>query len=142
MSTEEQRRKWNEASKRYLRTEKGNARRRAWRAKNPEAEKWYWMERQYGLTHEAYLNLVKVQEGCCGLCRKPLVFEGKNVFVDHNHQTGAVRGLLCLHCNTALGLLDEDTDRLRDAILYLEKPGTVYKVQHDPEAELASLLGA
>jgi hypothetical protein len=43
--------------------------------------------------------------------------------VDHDHRSGAVRGLLCNACNTALGLLGEQPDRFREAAKYLESHG-------------------
>lgn len=55
-------------------------------------------------------------EGCdsCGEVRSRMA-------VDHCHDTGAVRGLLCSNCNTALGLLGEDPDRILDLLAYLNK---------------------
>ena len=41
--------------------------------------------------------------------------------IDHNHSTGVVRGLLCAHCNTALGLMRDSPARLRAAANYLER---------------------
>ena len=77
--------------------------------------------RVYGLTVEAYEALLAAQGGVCAICRRPPAADGrqKRLHVDHDHATDAVRGLLCSNCNTALGLLDDDVDRIAAAIFYL-----------------------
>lgn len=57
----------------------------------------------------------RAQGGRCLLCG-----EVKPLAVDHDHVTGAVRGLLCKGCNTGIGLLREDPMLLRAAARYLE----------------------
>jgi len=80
--------------------------------------------KQYGLTAEQYAAMLEAQNHRCAICREPETAQRngqtKMLGVDHNHATGAVRGLLCLRCNTALGLLLDDTARLRAALAYLE----------------------
>jgi hypothetical protein len=70
--------------------------------------------RQYGLSIHDYDVLCQRQGNRCAICRqeRPLV-------VDHDHQTGRVRGLLCDACNWALGHMEDDPERLRRAIDYL-----------------------
>lgn len=83
--------------------------------------------RKYGITLEQYEALSKQQDGLCAICRQPQRGRKKDVrgkrtaflCVDHDHQTGRVRGLLCNPCNVALGQLDDDTERLQRAIEYL-----------------------
>lgn len=74
--------------------------------------------REYGLTTAAYDALVVQQAGRCAICPEQYS-DSKPLHVDHCHTTGDVRGLLCLRCNTALGLFQDDTDRLTAAITYL-----------------------
>ena len=62
------------------------------------------LKNKYGLTLEAYMELYNAQEGRCAMCRiSAPSFGRKGLVVDHNHQTGQLRGLLCLRCNIALG---------------------------------------
>jgi len=70
---------------------------------------------RYGLTLEDYGALVFQQRGLCKACG----YLDHNLVVDHNHNTGAVRGLLCNQCNTSLGLLKEDPKRMHDLIKYI-----------------------
>lgn len=73
----------------------------------------------YGITLEQYATILKRQRGHCALClRRP----GKRwLCIDHDHQTGRVRGLLCLQHNTALGTLGDSIAGLRRAIRYLAR---------------------
>lgn len=82
-----------------------------------------WLKRQYGITIEDYDALYKKQKGKCAICRSREP-KGKGGFhVDHCHQTGVVRGLLCTHCNMFLGLVKDDVAVLRRAIRYVKKAG-------------------
>lgn len=71
---------------------------------------------RYGISHDQYLALVAERDGCCEICG-----EAAELHVDHCHETGRVRGLLCGHCNRGIGSLRDDTARLRRAIAYLER---------------------
>tara|TARA_B100001059_G_C17453368_1_gene388534 strand:+ start:117 stop:596 length:480 start_codon:yes stop_codon:yes gene_type:complete len=75
----------------------------------------------YGLTTTEYDNMLREQNGVCAICGSDNP-RGKNVFViDHNHDTGEVRGLLCDMCNKGIGCLGDNLDKLRSAVLYLER---------------------
>jgi hypothetical protein len=69
----------------------------------------------YGLTPESYRQMVEAQHGRCAICG-----DKGRLFVDHDHETGSVRGLLCSNCNTALGMFEDDLARIERAIKYLE----------------------
>lgn len=74
-----------------------------------------------GITDDMYWSLYRKQGGRCGICELRLRSDRyKRFAVDHDHTTGAIRGLLCGSCNTALGLMKDDAVRLRKAISYLE----------------------
>jgi hypothetical protein len=82
---------------------------------------------KFGLTLEDYDALVEEQEGKCAICGTipvgdDLYRKGKKLAVDHNHDTGKVRGLLCDLCNRALGQFHDDPNLLRRAIDYIEDP--------------------
>lgn len=74
----------------------------------------------YGLTKEAYFKLLEDQDNNCAICNTPQSELSRKLVVDHNHQTGEVRGLLCSHCNVGIGMLKESEDNLTAAIQYLK----------------------
>jgi len=75
----------------------------------------------YGLTGEALDALLIAQAGRCATCSGPFNPNDRAPFsVDHDHETGAVRGLLCRDCNTGLGMFHDSVPALRAAIEYLE----------------------
>jgi len=80
------------------------------------------LKTKYGVTLDFYEELVSKQEGRCGACGDRLnvstTLRGAPP-VDHCHKTGKVRAVLCHHCNTALGLLREDPDRVRKLMRYI-----------------------
>jgi hypothetical protein len=115
-----------------------NARQRAWRAENPEktrANKSRWAIRnperarlvsrkahlkcKYGISIEIYEQMLKDCGGVCQICGNPP--KNRPLAIDHDHQTGAIRGLLCNGCNAALGRFGDDIPGLQAAIRYLER---------------------
>lgn len=73
----------------------------------------------YKLTPEQWDNMIIIQLGRCEICTDPMF----DPHVDHNHETGAVRALLCANCNTMLGHALDDPLRLRAAADYIESYG-------------------
>lgn len=71
---------------------------------------------KYGMTIEQFDALYELQGGRCAICR---VETEKKLNVDHCHNTGRVRGLLCWPCNSSLGKFNEDADLLEAAAKYL-----------------------
>jgi len=89
-------------------------------ATHPEKVEQYRVRnlvRGKGLTVQEYTKAMELQKGCCAVCREN---GGRRLSIDHDHRTGKFRGLLCTQCNSALGLFREDTNRLQEAIRYLE----------------------
>lgn len=79
------------------------------------------LKQAYGLTHEQVEEMKRLQEHKCYICACPETEAGsKGLVVDHNHTTGQVRKLLCGPCNTALGLLREDTGIFTSLIKYIK----------------------
>lgn len=76
--------------------------------------------RQYGVTEEQYQALYKKQNGKCALCGNPETdARHGRLSIDHNHETGEIRGLLCGRCNMAIGLLRDDPVLARRVAAYL-----------------------
>jgi len=81
---------------------------------------YYWMKK-YGLTPEDVYNLLEKQSCCCEICGLPIYAFDKGLCVDHNHETGEVRGLLCSNCNSGLGMFKDNINIMENAIEYLER---------------------
>lgn len=98
--------------------EKERARYRRWAEANPEevrrVDREQRARRQFGLTLAQYDALIAKGCAICG------THEGQ-ICVDHDHATGVVRDALCHRCNTGLGLLKDDPERVRAALEYLER---------------------
>ena len=71
--------------------------------------------KKYGLTTKKLAELTNAAAGKCQICG----VVAKRLNIDHSHETGEVRGLLCSRCNCGIGLLDDNPDILRRAIQYL-----------------------
>lgn len=94
----------------------------------PDSMRRYDLQKNYGLTVEQWQELFDAQEGRCGICGRHedevLWAEGRRgLVVDHCHETGRVRGLLCNGCNRGLGYLGDDLDRVRAAEAWLQVGG-------------------
>jgi hypothetical protein len=76
--------------------------------------------RVYGLSQDGYDALMKMQGGGCAICGTTEWKGWGGGCVDHDHKTGAVRGILCFHCNSAIGLLKDNPKLVRAALDYLE----------------------
>lgn len=81
--------------------------------------------RRFGITLDDYEERFKAQRGVCAICRKPESVEHHStnevqpLVVDHDHDSGAVRGLLCTRCNKGIGLLMHRPEVLEAAAAYL-----------------------
>lgn len=102
--------------------------------------------REFGITQEQYELMLSEQSGVCKICGQT---DNRRLAVDHCHDTGRVRGLLCRHCNTAIGLFGDDPSLLRKAADYLElvvestKDDDVTQVlQSDFAAATVAVLGS
>lgn len=81
----------------------------------------------FGVTGNEYDTMVKHQNGVCAICGNPetkihhMSGRVQELSVDHNHETGKVRELLCFGCNLVIAHAQEDIGILSKAITYLEK---------------------
>lgn len=73
-------------------------------SKAKENKKWYQFKKKYGLSKEEYELMLHKQQGKCLCCN----IVPTKICVDHDHKTGAVRGLLCVKCNMAIGLAGDN----------------------------------
>lgn len=80
---------------------------------------WHILNK-YGLTVEQYNQRLESQNNCCAICKKPQKDENRAFAVDHCHKNKYLRGLLCMHCNSALGKFYDNISLLESAILYLK----------------------
>ena len=100
---------------------------RMWRIENPERSKLSvrnaTLKKKYGIGIEEYNILLEEQNFGCAICESTdtKVSWSTNLHVDHDHDTGAIRGLLCQACNTSLGKMNNNPDLLRKAAEYLER---------------------
>lgn len=95
---------------------------------DPTARRQSHMKSRFGLTLEQYEAMVQAQHNLCAICGQPErqkrnsgASKPLGLAVDHDHQTGRVRGLLCRACNRALGGFYDDPVALRAAADYLER---------------------
>ena len=97
------------------------------RKRNPDKYRDKSLKKQYGIGLIEYNKMLENQGGKCAICDQeetaidPRSKRPRNLAVDHCHNKGHVRGLLCSNCNLAIGNLKDSTDLLRKAILYLER---------------------
>lgn len=77
------------------------------------------LSKNYGISVEEYNLLFEKQEGRCLICHKHQSELKRSLYVDHNHESGEVRGLLCASCNFLLGCAKDDINILLEAIKYL-----------------------
>jgi len=134
----ERSRRWYKANK-----ERGEETRRSWAARHPEQMLEYKrayelrnidknldrrLRASFGISLDNYNQMLEVQGGVCAICgRAGQGRDGRGVnpdkprrlCVDHDHATGAVRGLLCGWCNRTLGRFDNDAERFEKAAAYL-----------------------
>lgn len=87
------------------------------------------LARKYGMDEGAWERLLQAQGGLCAICKQPETAIRFSVVarlsVDHDHESGAVRGLLCDACNRGIGNFKDDPDRLEAAATYLARPRSV-----------------
>lgn len=76
--------------------------------------------KRYGLTQRDVSTIEAEQGGKCPICSR-LLAEVARTHIDHCHDTGRVRGILCSECNTGIGKLRDDPELLRRAVAYLER---------------------
>jgi len=72
--------------------------------------------KRHRMSHDEYLALVERSGGICGICQKKA-----RLYIDHDHNTDVIRGMLCNSCNAGMGALGDSVDGLMAAVRYLSQ---------------------
>ena len=89
------------------------------RLRHPSNHREYEIKKKYGISLETYDRMFKEQNGGCKICGKQNL-DGQRLSIDHDHNTGTVRGLLCIKCNSGIVYFFEDPALFESAIQYLK----------------------
>lgn len=114
-------------SREYAKTERGKAFRKKYNSsrKGLLCSKKGHLQYRYGVTFKEYDRMLVAQNGVCVVCGQPetrrIRGEVLRLALDHDHDTGKVRGLLCAKCNMALGCVNDDKELLLQLAIYLER---------------------
>ena len=95
-----------------------------WHAENKGRRQQQSRDRRFGLALGEYDQMIVDQMGMCAICSREGNVGGIALAVDHCHNTGKVRGLLCNPCNTSIGLLGDDATLVLKAAAYLVERGS------------------
>lgn len=96
-------------------------------AEAPHVRRNQVLRKKFGIGVDEYKAMLDKQGGLCAICRQPerainaSTRAVASMPVDHDHRTGKIRGLLCSHCNRAIGLFQDSPQILKSAINYLER---------------------
>jgi len=91
---------------------------------NPERTRNNDLKRNYGITLQEHQQMFEEQKGVCAICKGEGDGKWKKLCVDHDHETGKVRQLLCRRCNMILGQAYDDISLFEEYIKYLKKHKT------------------
>ncbi len=94
-----------------------------------------YLRRKYGITMEQYDLMLAEQDGGCAICKRS-PSESISLHVDHDHDTGRIRGLLCFRCNNSLGDLEDSPQLLMAELNYVDGP-----TEEERRLALARLAG-
>jgi hypothetical protein len=100
-----------------------------WNSRTPKKRLEQHLKYKYSLTVGELLEALERQNGGCAICSSKLpdlmVYNNRKrgYAIDHNHETGEFRGILCLPCNTVLGMAKDSPDLLERAASYLKDRG-------------------
>ena len=84
--------------------------------------KTYYLGKKYGLSYEQYSKMIVNQDNKCRLCLNEFKVK-RHIHVDHCHDTGQVRGIICFKCNQSIGKLGDTIESLERVVRYLKGIG-------------------
>lgn len=91
-----------------------------WKSENKPRLRELQLLRHYGINNETFNKMFNDQNGQCAICKRHQSELPKTLSVDHDHNTGKVRGLLCDRCNRAIGFMKDDPNLLVSAAEYIK----------------------
>ena len=95
---------------------------RSWNEANKETARERYLQKRYGISEQEYHARLLSQDNCCLICKKEFKdgpFGPDSPVVDHCHNKGHVRGILCNECNRGLGYFRDNPEALKRAASYL-----------------------
>lgn len=90
---------------------------RKWNVANKDRLKHYRLKAKYSISIDEYNAQCLEQNNLCACCSREVPI----LYVDHDHITGNIRGLICQQCNAGIGLLGDNLEGLLNAVVYLQK---------------------
>ena len=82
-------------------------------------ERWQWgYKSRFGIEPDALNAMLKATDGKCSICQR--LFSTREPVLDHCHATGEIRDMLCIRCNSGLGMFRDDAHSMRRAAEYIE----------------------
>lgn len=124
----------SQRSKRQATTSPKNSKRKPKKPLDDSPARWKRIKEKYGITREAYNEILQEQGGACFLCQRTpeQIRRRQNLAVDHDHDTGAIRGLLCYNCNhRVLPAIRESVTYARRLVKYLSRKTSYGKVPEE-----------
>lgn len=119
---------------------------RAHRSAFPDHYRDIDLRRTFGISLDQYKGMLAGQRGLCAICEQPETeIRGgrlKALAVDHCHETGEIRGLLCTACNKALGYFRDDEKRIGAALRYIDHHKRRRKLEQPNVVRLRGRNGA
>lgn len=105
---------WRENNIKYIKELKA----KAWKNLSKDKRWDRHLKQRYGITNSQYLKMLNEQGGVCKICGGESM--RIRLCVDHCHETGTVRGLLCERCNSILGRVKDNVEILQNSVNYLK----------------------
>jgi hypothetical protein len=90
-------------------------------AANPDFHRENYYKQEYGITLAQFKEILAEQNGKCYICEKDVTTKKTEAHLDHCHNTGKIRAILCRACNTGIGMLGDNAILLRKAAEYLDE---------------------